>query len=989
VTIIPSGLILFFFCFSFSFLNAQQITLQFQDSEKLKTPSEQKQARFVITGVSAGSTISLIKDSKCNGDEIARKIVTTDSGSVEVNVMRDKFEYEDYKYYLSAKVVGTNICSNSKLFRVVNRALLIDLESRSTDLPPILPRFISIEEIAEPNLPYTPSFKVSGLNINDEVNLYKSNQNESCSGDIIASAKVKNNEIIFKKPNLQPGGEIYVSAGLKRTNPPTCTDVISLNLPTIDGPPAPKPDTKISLKLQRTNESNKPSFKVTGITEDSTIFLYKSSRNEACKGTPIASQEVDLINRKGFVFEKPTTVNARTKHYFSVQIKDIPNSCSNVVDYTPVGPSASLIINNGISPDNERTPIFNIKGLGLGYSVKLFKDNLCTGTAFKTLSATEDSISINITVSEGTHTYYALGIDDEGTSGPCSAGVTYSLDTSATSLSLRLADGKTKGSNRRPSLKVSAALKKNDTLYLYQTSNCTNKIIQTVEVPSNKTSHIIQIGERSPLQENKAYIFSVKLTDNSGNSKCSNSVTYNLDTTGPQPQIKLKGEREDNNPKPVLIVTNVSPGDKVTLFLDYECKNKVSADTTVPANKSNLEITSFALSSENNYVFYANAFDSSGIPGTCSINGARYTYKKDGGGTTGDGTTGGGTTGGGVDPKDPIQVENERVKKIGIQSVLVKDLHPTQIGVGDVENQIRRPNVIRKRDCDKELDAYLLEDHVVPFVISPAGKKYFFDGHHTSKILLEINGINAKTKGRLIRDYSKIDFTHEEFKNDMIRRGWVWLHDVRKEQDVGSQFNPDRLFRSSFEENDLVSDVKELTPDPFRDIAYIIKYGINPRNAFTIDYTKKKRNFDGYKINKVDKYFAFVPPGLPVSGDKNYTTKVLSSNAGLFDGHKWGLYIRYRLQRDFGVSFQDLATKTPQNNLRSFSGCRGFRPNEKIVVDDFFMLNICRAHRIARDEETEQIFAQQPNWLPGFRGYKSSQNKTGTEVPNWCANYRD
>ncbi len=983
-----------FFCFSFFHLNAQQITLHFQDSEKLKPPGEQKQARFIVTGFRAGSTISLIKDSKCNGDEIART-VTYDSESVEINVKKDKFEYDDYKYYLSAKVSETSkpdiyICSNSKPFKVIKRALLIDSTNRSTDIPPVLPRFISIEEISEPNFPNTPSIKVSGLNVGDEVDLYKSNDNEPCSGNTIASAKVTSSEFIFKSPNLQPGGKIYVSAGLKRSNPRACSDSLALNIPTIDVPPLPpETDTKLSLTLQRTNESNKPSFKVTGISEDNTVFLYKSSRSEACKGTPIATQEIDIKNRKSFIFEKPTIVAAGTKHYFSAQIKETPRSCSNIVEYTPIGPSASLTINNGITPDKEQTPLLEIRGLGPGYSVELFKDSRCTGTAFKTLSATENSTSLNIAVSAGTHIYYARGIDDEGTRGPCSAGVTYSLDTSAASLFLSLVDGKTKGSNNRPTFKVSAALKKNDILELYKTSNCSHEIIQTVKVRSDNSSRNIQLDERSPLQEDKTYTFSTKLSDSSGNSKCSNNVTYSLDTTGPQPFIKLKGEREDDNPKPTFIVSNVSPGDKVTLYFDYECKNKKSAETIVPANKSSLEITSSTLLTESSYVFYANAVDSNGIVGTCSQIGANYTYKKAGGGTTGGRTTGGGTTGGVVDPKDPIEIENERVKKIGVKDILVRELHPTQIGVGDVENQIRRPNLIRKRDCDNELNAYLLEDHVVPYVVSPDGRKYLFDGHHTSKILREINGGNATTKGRLIRDYRNIDFTYEDFKNDMIRRGWVWLHDVRKEQAVGNQYNPQQLFKASFEEIDSVSDVSKLTPDPFRDIAYIIKYGINPRSAFTIDYTKKKRKFDGYKINKVGRYYAFNPPSLPATNDRNYTTKILNSNAGLFDGHKWGLYIRYRLQRDFGVSFQDLAEKTPRNNLRSYTGCRGFGPSEKIVVDDFFMLNICRAHRIARDEETKEIFSQNPNWLPGFVGLKSALNKRGTEVPTWCANYID
>jgi hypothetical protein len=980
-----------------SLLNAQKITLKFQESERLKLPGQQKQARFLVSGLDAGNTVLLMNSANCNGDKIAT--VTSSSESVEINVTKDKFEYENHHYYLSAKVLETNACSDAKSFFVKSKALLIDIidtNERSTSVPPVLPRFISIEEIAEPNLPYAPSFKVSGLNVGDEINLYKSKESETCTGTIIANAKATSSEVIFKSPNLQPGGEFYVSAGLKIANPRSCSKAITLNIPVIDYPPLPpKNDALLELQLQRTDKSNSPSFKVKGITKDSTIFLFKSTHNEACKGSPIASQESNNTNRRNFIFEKPTTVNKGTISYFSAQIKDDPKSCSNIIDYTPIGPSVSLFINNATKTSNELAPLFYIRDLAPGYYVELFKDNPCTRTFFEKLMSTGDSIYANINVSYGEHTYYARGIDDEGTPGPCSAGVKYKLDRYAALPALSIVDGKTKGSNRRPVFKVSAALKKNDTLELYKTSNCFNEIIGTVKVKSDSSSLNIQLEERSPLQEDKTYTFSAKLSDEANNSRCSNNVTYSLDTTGPQPLIKLKGDVEDKNPKPTFVVSNVSPGDKVTLYLDYECKNKISAETIVPANKSSLEITSSTLLTESSYVFYANALDSNGIVGTCSQKGANYTYKK-AGETTGGRTTGGGTTGGVVDPKDPIEIENERVKKKDVHDIPVIELHPTQIGVGDIENQIRRPNLIRKRDCDNELDAYLLEDHVVPYVVNPDGRKYLFDGHHTSKILSEINGAKATTKGRLIRDYRNIDFTYEEFKNDMIRRGWVWLHDVRKEQAVGNQYNPDQLFKASFEEVDSVSDVTQLTPDPFRDIAYIIKYGINPRNAFVIDYTKKKRRFDGYKINKVSRYYAFIPPSLPATRDSNYTTKILTSDAGLFDGHKWGLYIRYRLQRDFGVTFQDLAEKTPRNNMRTYSGCRKFGPiegyipfDEKIIVDDFFMLNICRAHRIARDDETKEIFSQHPNWLPGFVGLKSARNKTGTEVPTWCANYTD
>ena len=950
-------------------ITLNQITLKYPDSEASKT-KEQKKPQFNISGFKIGDSVALIKGANCIGDEIEQKTATSEI--VEFNIkytdLNKIFNQDNYTYYLSSKRNGSD-CSNNLNFKITNREALTETN--------ILPRSIKIEEFIEANAPNTPSFKVTQLQDGDEINLYKSERSDPCKGSIVDTSTAEKGIAIFIRPNLQPGGDIYISAGLINANPPACTNAIFKKIPVIDPPFNSKP----LMEFYPGENSKRPSFKVIRLTGQNEVSLYKSpDKNKACQGMPIATK---TTNENYIIFNEPTEIPAGKKYYFSAKIKNSEpgssNCLSSIIDFTRTGPNVTLYINHGVPKDNVTSPEFYISGVEQGYSAEIFKDAACTGTPLKKISATDNKILINLPISgQKTHKYYARGIDDDGTPGKCTNGVEYTLDTTTSDLKLRLSDGeKSRGSEPHPKFKVSGTFTKGDILELFKSSKCTGtKVIHTLRIEKPSNSEITSPSEREPLVGDSTFTFSVKSTDKSGNKSCSNDIQYTLDTAKPYPQIKLKGnQKTDSNASPSFIVTNISPGDKVTVYSDSTCKRKASKEIIVPAQKSSIEIKIDPLQKEDSYSFWVNAIDSDGTIGTCSRDGATYTFNKPNSrGTGGGGTGGGGSTSGKVDLiKTLIQKENDRVEKIGIDELYVKDLHPTQITYGNVENQIRRATAVKKIYCDKNVDDWKNE-HLIPYVISPEGIKYFFDGHHTNKILSDIYGQAATTKVRLIRDYRKLGFNDEEFKKDMTKHGWVWLHDTRIEKPVENTFNPNILFNVLFDKIKVISNVTNLKPDPFRDIAYLLQYGINPKDAFT--------KFDhGYKIKKDLESSAYNPPSLPFYSDKEYIKKIINSAQGLFNGHKWGLYIRYRLKKDYGVTFAQLAASASGNNFNNFSGCRNFKENEKVDVDDFFMLNLCRAHRIARDSKTRSIYDHNPAWLPGLL-----QN---THVPDWCDDYQN
>lgn len=131
------------------------------------------------------------------------------------------------------------------------------------------------------------------------------------------------------------------------------------------------------------------------------------------------------------------------------------------------------------------------------------------------------------------------------------------------------------------------------------------------------------------------------------------------------------------------------------------------------------------------------------------------------------------------------------------------DLRPTQFNVGYDEVKVRMRTIQEEMAKGPAGFEAFLKSRPIPVVRGPGGVLYIVDGHHFSLALSKL-GVK-KVYVQEIHDYS--DLKQKKFWKKMIEKNYVHL------QDRGSQ----RSFGA------LAESVPELTDDPYRSLAWIVR----------------------------------------------------------------------------------------------------------------------------------------------------------------------
>ena len=129
------------------------------------------------------------------------------------------------------------------------------------------------------------------------------------------------------------------------------------------------------------------------------------------------------------------------------------------------------------------------------------------------------------------------------------------------------------------------------------------------------------------------------------------------------------------------------------------------------------------------------------------------------------------------------------------------DLRPCQfvLGMKEVENKIQKMELMNKAELAK-----YARDHVIPVVKGPAGELYVIDHHHYARACWELGYDEAIVEP--IADLSGLP--NATFWNEMVQRGWVYLHD---------QFGLGPHSPSA-----LPADIRCLADDPYRSLAWTV-----------------------------------------------------------------------------------------------------------------------------------------------------------------------
>jgi len=137
----------------------------------------------------------------------------------------------------------------------------------------------------------------------------------------------------------------------------------------------------------------------------------------------------------------------------------------------------------------------------------------------------------------------------------------------------------------------------------------------------------------------------------------------------------------------------------------------------------------------------------------------------------------------------------------------LSDLHPTQASVGMAEVRIKAEKLNDKMQGRSEKDflKYLLKhDKEEPVIIGPGGIFYITDHHHLARALYDVGA--SETYCTIIDNLSGT--TVDDFWKRLEANNQVYLEDEN-----GNPLTP----------NDLPSSVKDLTDDPFRSLAGVVR----------------------------------------------------------------------------------------------------------------------------------------------------------------------
>lgn len=329
-------------------------------------------------------------------------------------------------------------------------------------------------------------------------------------------------------------------------------------------------------------------------------------------------------------------------YYLHVQAQDAANNrsvvakASVILDNTPPTTPSSL---SAVTPTgNERRPQIRVGGVQPGDRVTLYRQANCTGTPQGTGVVPGQQTVVIITPNvdlpstSGSYDYYARSEDVAGNMSLCStAKATYNLSLTQVIVTNLMDDP------RRRQTKIwtwgCSGTTNLPCTYRYKITTLSTYIFTTAD---NFSSEVSVSSDTVGSQLNGEYYIHVQARDSHGNESAIAKAKVILDNTPPTvntPTILnyTPGQNSADKSPTLRITGTLSEGDKVTLYQDttssFNCEviNKASAEVTVGANQTSVDVTANQISSNSGtFYFKAQVVDVAGNKSACS---AAVTYQ--------------------------------------------------------------------------------------------------------------------------------------------------------------------------------------------------------------------------------------------------------------------------------------------------------------------------------------------------------------------------
>ncbi len=388
-----------------------------------------------ITNLEIGTVIVLYKDAACSGT--AFNVTIGERG--KFNVPSDLETSLGDNYYSAQQIVDGETPPCSEAVRYVRDLL-------ST------PGLSLLSE--SPGLARTPTLKVTNLETDATVTLYKNN---SCSG-VGSNVSLDEKGRVTVPSNLETShGDNYYSVqqtvGEKVSS---CSEAVEYVRSLLTTP-------NLILVSETPGTDLTPTLKVTNLETDATVTLYKSS---SCSG---AGSDISMDEKGRFDIPSDLETSYGDNSYSVKQTVNGQSSpCSTGVYYLRNFATLNLSLLSE-SPGTDTTPTLKVTNLETDATVTLYKSDSCSGTG-SDVSVDEKGrfdVPSNLEASSGDN-YYFVEQTVNGQSSPCSGAVLYTRNLMNTELSLI---SESPGTDDTPTLKVTN-LETDATVTLYKNNSC-------------------------------------------------------------------------------------------------------------------------------------------------------------------------------------------------------------------------------------------------------------------------------------------------------------------------------------------------------------------------------------------------------------------------------------------------------------------------------------------------------------------------------------
>ena len=588
-----------------------------------------------IFGVLPKASVELFTDGLCL-TQIGKG--TVGDNETEVNVQGTVFLDGNYNFY--AKQISTSgsssICSTASVSYQLDKTistptaikLLLPLNNTSNDSTPLL----KVEGVENGATVYLYSNSSSCL-----ANLIGIGNSYSADVSIEASISIQGENRIYAKQIDAAGNEsscssVYLSYLFDSVSPDSSLTALSSS-----------PDASVTPSI-----ISSPTITVNNIESGVYVELYG---NGTCTGTLLgrklsSTTSVDIVtNALG---------SGTTYTIYAKQIDAAGNSsCStNFASYTfdgIVSPPTSITLSvPASSPGTDPTPTFNITGIEVGATVKLYRNSNCSSSSLVG-SGVESAGSVSITSSALTYdsyNFYAKQIDQAGNESTCSsqyASYAYYDGDPPAALSITLVTpNSSPGATDTVRLRA-YGVEAGATFNYFTTADCSNPAtgspLTPVSVSGNVADFII-----SGLSVGASIIYLGQSYPTSSHSACSNGLTYTYDNTGPSvlnlggtDTITIYRTGEDLTGRCTLLglsgatcpsfddtpeltftysAAQFEAGSTLYLFRDNSCSER-SGVFPISENSSSLTINTTRLIGDHVYHFYYKIVDSAGNETLC------------------------------------------------------------------------------------------------------------------------------------------------------------------------------------------------------------------------------------------------------------------------------------------------------------------------------------------------------------------------------------